>query len=59
VYFDLLAAAPGPVTRTQEEVVAALAEPSDEGRAAFRGRFCALDDGRAAERLVRRVWGLR
>ena len=25
-------------------------------RAAFRARFCALDDGRAAERVVRRVW---
>jgi hypothetical protein len=25
-------------------------------RAAFRGRFCSLDDGRAAERVVRRVW---
>jgi CDP-glycerol glycerophosphotransferase len=58
VYFDLLAEPPGPVTRTQEEVAAALAAPADDGRAAFRERFCALDDGRAAERLVRRVWGL-
>jgi CDP-glycerol glycerophosphotransferase (TagB/SpsB family) len=59
VYFDLLAQAPGTVTRTEAEVAAALAAPSDAGRAAFRERFCALDDGRAAERLVRRVWGLR
>jgi CDP-glycerol glycerophosphotransferase len=58
VYFDLLAAAPGTVARTQEEVTAALAAPADDGRAEFRERFCALDDGHAAERLVRRVWGL-
>jgi CDP-glycerol glycerophosphotransferase len=25
-------------------------------RAAFRARFCSLDDGHAAERVVRRVW---
>jgi CDP-glycerol glycerophosphotransferase (TagB/SpsB family) len=59
VYFDLLAEPPGPVARTQEEVAAALTAPADGARAAFRERFCALDDGRAAERLVRRVWGLR
>jgi CDP-glycerol glycerophosphotransferase len=59
VYFDLLAEAPGTVTQRQEEVAAALAAPSDDGRAAFRERFCARDDGRAAERVVRRVWGLR
>ena len=27
-------------------------------RAAFRARFCALDDGGAAERVVRRLWEL-
>jgi CDP-glycerol glycerophosphotransferase len=58
VYFDLLAEPPGAVTRTQEEVVEALAERADGERAAFRERFCALDDGHAAERVVRRVWGL-
>jgi CDP-glycerol glycerophosphotransferase len=58
VYFDLLAEPPGTVARTQEEVAAALAAPGDGARAAFRERFCALDDGHAAERLVRRVWGL-
>ena len=25
-------------------------------RASFRARFCSLDDGHAAERVVRRVW---
>jgi CDP-glycerol glycerophosphotransferase len=58
VYFDLLAEPPGTVAFTQDEVAAALAAPADGERAAFRERFCALDDGRAAERLVRRVWEL-
>jgi CDP-glycerol glycerophosphotransferase len=58
VYFDLLAEPPGAVTRTQEEVVDALVERADGERAAFRERFCALDDGHAAERVVRRAWGL-
>lgn len=57
-YFDLLAEPPGPVTRTDAEVVDALraGDPAAEARAGFRSRFCALDDGGAAERVVRRVW---
>ncbi len=58
-YFDLLTEGPGVVTRSEDELVAALRAPGDEAaakRAAFRARFCALDDGRAAERVVRRVW---
>jgi CDP-glycerol glycerophosphotransferase len=58
VYFDLLEAAPGTVARTQEEVAAAVAAPGDGARAAFRERFCALEDGHSAERAVRRIWGL-
>src|SRR3954451_6069854 len=58
VYFDLLEAPPGAVTRTQDEVVEALRAPADGQRAAFRTRFCALDDGGAAERVVRRLWEL-
>ena len=58
VYFDLLAEPPGAVAYTQDEVAAALAAPPDGRRAAFRARFCALDDGGAAERVVRRVWDL-
>jgi CDP-glycerol glycerophosphotransferase len=61
VYFDLTAEHPGVVTRTEAEVVEALrtgafTESAARARAAFRARFCALDDGRAAERVVRRVW---
>ena len=61
-YFDLLAEPPGVVTRTDEELVAAFragAFDSSEAtrlRAAFRERFCALEDGHAAERVVQAVW---
>jgi CDP-glycerol glycerophosphotransferase len=61
-YFDLMAEPPGVVTRTAGEVVEALrsgaawGEEARHARAAFRARFAALDDGRASERVVRRVW---
>ncbi|MFF7972893.1 CDP-glycerol glycerophosphotransferase family protein [Streptomyces sp. NPDC007905] len=62
VYFDLMAEAPGRVARTQEELAEIFTSGAwrDEGaakaRAAFRRRFCEYDDGRAAERVVRRVF---
>ncbi|GAA2921588.1 MULTISPECIES: CDP-glycerol glycerophosphotransferase family protein [Streptomyces] len=62
VYFDLMAQAPGPVARTQQELTEILTTEAwcDEGaaktRATFRRRFCEYDDGRAAERVVRRVF---
>jgi CDP-glycerol glycerophosphotransferase len=62
VYFDLMAEPPGIVARTDEALIEALSSRSawsDEAaalRAAFRARFCSLDDGRAAERVVRRLW---
>jgi CDP-glycerol glycerophosphotransferase (TagB/SpsB family) len=61
VYFDLLAEPPGAVSRTQDELTRVFlsGEWDDERagrlRAAFRERFCEFDDGRAAERVVRRV----
>ncbi|MER5938126.1 CDP-glycerol glycerophosphotransferase family protein [Streptomyces sp. NPDC001928] len=61
VYFDLMEAPPGRVARTPGELAALLRDGSyaDEEagalRAAFRERFCEFDDGRAAERVVRRV----
>ncbi|MFI9242143.1 CDP-glycerol glycerophosphotransferase family protein [Streptomyces sp. NPDC053086] len=61
VYFDLLAEPPGVVARTPEELAAVFRDGSYRGseagalRAAFRERFCQFDDGRAAERVVRRV----
>jgi hypothetical protein len=61
-YFDLLAEPPGAVTRTDDELLdafrsgAAWGEEAAGLRAAFREKFCSLEDGRAAERVVRRVW---
>ncbi|MFG2517284.1 CDP-glycerol glycerophosphotransferase family protein [Streptomyces sp. NPDC048584] len=62
VYFDLMAEAPGPVARTQDELTGILTtdawrdDSAAKARAAFRRRFCEYDDGRAAERVVRRVF---
>jgi CDP-glycerol glycerophosphotransferase len=62
VYFDLMAQAPGPVARTQQELTDILTtdawrdENAAKARAVFRRRFCEYDDGRAAERVVRRVF---
>jgi CDP-glycerol glycerophosphotransferase len=61
-YFDLLAEPPGIVTTTDKELIEAFrsgavwGEEAARLRAAFRERFCALEDGRASERVVRRVW---
>jgi CDP-glycerol glycerophosphotransferase len=57
-YFDLAAHAPGPVVRTQEELVAALAaDPADHAAAytRWRERFNARDDGAASARVVARI----
>lgn len=60
-YFDFEAQAPGPLLRTNDEVIDALKETDAVTRsyrsayAAFAAKFCALDDGRAAERAVRRL----
>ncbi|MEU3901267.1 CDP-glycerol glycerophosphotransferase family protein [Streptomyces sp. NPDC045251] len=62
VYFDLTAEAPGPVARDQAGLAEILTtgawrdERAAKARAAFRRRFCEYDDGRAAERVVRRVF---
>ncbi|MET9804030.1 CDP-glycerol glycerophosphotransferase family protein [Streptomyces sp. NPDC006368] len=62
VYFDLTAEAPGPVARDQHELTDILTSPAWRDEAArkqrhdFRLRFCEYDDGRAAERVVRRVF---
>ncbi|MCT7354794.1 CDP-glycerol glycerophosphotransferase family protein, partial [Streptomyces sp. 15-116A] len=61
VYVDLMAEPPGPVARTPEELAGVFREGTWAGeesaalRARFRERFCEFDDGRAAERVVRRV----
>ena len=65
VYFDLLSGAPGdtpgPVSTSDADFVRIFRDGdwnsprSAELRTAFRARFCAFDDGLAAERVVRRV----
>lgn len=60
-YFDLMAEPPGVVTRTAREVAAALrdGDGATELRGLFRERFCSLEDGGAAERVVRAVFGAK
>jgi CDP-glycerol glycerophosphotransferase (TagB/SpsB family) len=57
-YFDLVAEPPGVVATDDGGVVEALraGDVAARERAAFRARFCSLEDGHAAERVVRRVW---
>ncbi|MFJ8544563.1 CDP-glycerol glycerophosphotransferase family protein [Streptomyces sp. NPDC093586] len=60
-YVDLRSSPPGAVACDADELVGVLAggqwcgPRSDRLRAAFRERFCPYDDGRVAERVVRRV----
>ncbi|MFD2763634.1 bifunctional glycosyltransferase/CDP-glycerol:glycerophosphate glycerophosphotransferase [Micromonospora eburnea] len=62
VYFDLVAEPPGAVALDFPALLDAFrsgafrAEPAEQARQRFRARFCALDDGHAAERVVRRVF---
>jgi CDP-glycerol glycerophosphotransferase len=58
-YFDLAEHAPGPMVRTQDELVAAI-EAGDRARYAeryelWRAKFNSRDDGHAAERVVARI----
>jgi len=61
-YFDFEAEAPGPLCMDMDELLSALADIAGISRAyearyaAFRERYCSLDDGRAAERVVDRVF---
>ncbi|MEN3582893.1 CDP-glycerol glycerophosphotransferase family protein [Streptomyces sp. ZYX-F-203] len=61
-YFDLLREPPGAVATDEEGLIRLIESGEYAGeeaarlRDAFRRRFCALDDGRAAERVVRRVF---
>jgi CDP-glycerol glycerophosphotransferase len=60
-YFDFEADAPGPLLKTTADVIDALGDidqvTKSHGAAydAFRARFCALDDGQAAARVVDRL----
>jgi CDP-glycerol glycerophosphotransferase (TagB/SpsB family)/GT2 family glycosyltransferase len=60
-YFDLCAFPPGAVACSEDELIDIFVTGHWRGsrsaqlRAVFRERFCPYDDGRAAERVVRRV----
>ncbi|MGN9889705.1 bifunctional glycosyltransferase/CDP-glycerol:glycerophosphate glycerophosphotransferase [Micromonospora sp. L31] len=62
VYFDVTAEPPGAVALTFAELLdlfrsgAVTGAEAQRARQRFRGRFCTLDDGHAAERVVRRVF---
>ncbi|TCC19537.1 bifunctional glycosyltransferase/CDP-glycerol:glycerophosphate glycerophosphotransferase [Kribbella speibonae] len=61
-YFDIAEFPPGVVARSAEELYAALrngtfaAPEAAKHRHLYREKFCEFDDGRAAERVVRRVF---
>ena len=60
-YFDLTAAAPGPLLRTSDELIGAISDIEavaarhHEAYARFRRTFCHLEDGRATDRVLARV----
>ncbi|MGP4008866.1 bifunctional glycosyltransferase/CDP-glycerol:glycerophosphate glycerophosphotransferase [Streptomyces sp. 4N124] len=60
-YFDLRSFPPGAIADSEDELIDIFATGHWRGsrsaqlRSAFRERFCPYDDGRAAERVVRRV----
>jgi CDP-glycerol glycerophosphotransferase len=62
-YFDFEAEAPGPLLATSDAVLAAIADPAatrasyDAAYQAFVAKFCPLDDGKAAARVVERLFG--
>ncbi|MDO8383663.1 MAG: CDP-glycerol glycerophosphotransferase family protein [Microbacterium sp.] len=59
-YFDLEAHAPGPVVRTFDDLVEAIEDPATQATYAprydaWRRKFSAREDGRAAERVLARI----
>jgi len=62
-YFDFAPIAPGPLLRTNADLLAALADlprvtaDHAERYAAFRETFCQLEDGHATDRVVARLLG--
>jgi CDP-glycerol glycerophosphotransferase len=55
-YFDLLTEGPGPVARNDEELLELVKAGPGKPGAAFRERFCSLEDGDAAERVIAAVF---
>ncbi|MFD0330198.1 CDP-glycerol glycerophosphotransferase family protein [Streptacidiphilus monticola] len=63
-YFDFEAQAPGPLLGTSAELVAAIRDADGVAKryadayASFRATFCDLDDGKAAQRVIDRMYEL-
>ena len=61
-YFDMETGCPGPLLKTSSEVAEALDDIENIGKEyagkyrEFTERFCSLDDGHAAERIVKKVF---
>jgi CDP-glycerol glycerophosphotransferase (TagB/SpsB family) len=61
-YFDIHELPPGPIAADEDALLKVFADGSWKGQSSadarrrFRSRFCEFDDGRAAERVVRRVF---
>jgi CDP-glycerol glycerophosphotransferase len=62
-YVDLAKIAPGPIVESTEQLIEAVRKSRDgnegfaEAYEAFYRRFCAAENGRAAETVVEQVWG--
>jgi CDP-glycerol glycerophosphotransferase len=56
-YFDFLPEAPGPIVSNPDDLARALRSPSvpSERCAAFREKYCHLEDGHATDRLLARL----
>ncbi|PLT31045.1 hypothetical protein CUU66_04365 [Peribacillus deserti] len=61
-YFDFESQAPGPLVKTTEEIIAEIKMFESNGfnpgesMEEFNNKFCGLEDGRAAQRVVERVF---
>ncbi len=62
-YFDFEAEAPGPIVDTDRDVISSLLKLDSIAKAyqkkyrAWQNKFNALEDGKAAKRVVSKVWG--
>ena len=60
-YFDIEKDAPGPIVKTEDELYYAIEHASKSGHVShesfekFYNRFCYLEDGKATERVVKRL----
>jgi len=55
-YFDLMTEGPGPVARTDAELIELVRSGPGRPRPEFRERFCSLEDGGASQRVIEAVF---